>query len=658
MSLPEISAALAIARVTVYPQSALVERRGRLELPSGRSRLSLAGLPGELTADSVRVRVEPGEGLVIQDVSAGEKYLELAEDREQTKLKARYDELLADQKKIRARLANSLSELGLFLDRGIIAERFETEKYLSVNVASWKEFFGFLRERLAENRALYRENLFALLEAEKKLAAAQANLSRLPGERRTEHEVAVMVEAPRAAAYALAVSYLQERVFWYPVYALAGEPGQPRLTVSLSAVVGQATGEDWRDVELELSTAVPRFSCSIPELRSRRLREDDSKLEVMRAAPAPAMDKVSDEVEVEEEPRSEMLKEMSMDRKERSRGAKKKAARQVMSPPASKSMASAVLGRVQSFGSDSAPKPQLAAGAPPAESADGEEHIGGLLREIVYRFEAELAGDAGGGRSDRYADVLFRVAGDESAGLPPAPESGEASLPDWMSGRVSPLESLGGYDYRFPVAGRRDIASSPVGQKVSVARKELPAALVYVAVPAEREAVYLKALISNDGEYPLPAGPAQVYAGDNLIGSLPFATLGLGEKGELSLGVDKDIKVLRRENTKRRRKGVIGRDKITDVEVEIELISFKDESIDIEIYDRLPLSRQPKDITVVDFQSRPVAKVTERKILIWKMSLAPRTKTVIAFQYSIRHPENFRAVLEEDPVPFQSGKEV
>jgi hypothetical protein len=122
--------------------------------------------------------------------------------------------------------------------------------------------------------------------------------------------------------------------------------------------------------------------------------------------------------------------------------------------------------------------------------------------------------------------------------------------------------------------------------------------------------------------------------------------------------VDKDIKVLRRENTKRRRKGVIGRDKITDVEVEIELISFKDESIDIEIYDRLPLSRQPKDITVVDFQSRPVAKVTERKILIWKMSLAPRTKTVIAFQYSIRHPENFRAVLEEDPVPFQSGKEV
>jgi hypothetical protein len=41
-------------------------------------------------------------------------------------------------------------------------------------------------------------------------------------------------------------------------------------------------------VELLLSTAVPLFSCSIPVFSSKRLREADTEIEVLKAAPPPA----------------------------------------------------------------------------------------------------------------------------------------------------------------------------------------------------------------------------------------------------------------------------------------------------------------------------------------------------------------------------------
>jgi hypothetical protein len=53
---------------------------------------------------------------------------------------------------------------------------------------------------------------------------------------------------------------------------------------------------------------------------------------------------------------------------------------------------------------------------------------------------------------------------------------------------------------------------------------------------------------------------------------LSFPTLGPGEKWEVSLGVERDIKVLRRQRHARRRRGVVAKEVITDFTVEIELV--------------------------------------------------------------------------------------
>jgi hypothetical protein len=600
----------------------------------------------------VRVEVEQGQGLLILDVTAGERWNAPSTDGEYEKHKAAYDALVEEKKKASARLANCLSELSLFLEKESLASRDQPGKFLPVNLQGWKEFFSFLRERLASNRALYREQLFMLVELEKKITAATANLSRLQETREEGHEITVRVEAPRAADFSLSLSYLHDGVFWYPVYAVSGDPSEKSCTVSLSAVIGQGTGEDWRDVEIMLSTAVPMFSCSIPVLSSRRLREADAVIELKKAAPlGEAYADMAEEAMKESEAPSERArapKRDAMRKEKRSMSAGAPAdAKTVASMAAPSPIVADKAFRKKDRPHAVVEEPAFDAGAsPPAD-----------LRVVVNKLEAQLSRPMDELKADPYAEALFRIAGGRLFESTPEPPAQETALPGWMARAVSPLESLGGYDYRFAVAGRRDVPSSPVPQKVPVARKLLAATFVYVTVPAVKEAVFLKTLFSNDGENPLPAGPAQVFAGDTLIGALDFPTLGPGERGALSLGAERDIKVLRREKSARRRRGVVSKEVITDFTVEIELISFKDDEATVEVYDRLPVSRQPKEISVGDFKSTPNARVSERKVLSWTLTLAPRKKAMIEFRYSIRHPADFRIALEEDPVAFQMGKE-
>ena len=657
MSRTPVCAVLPVTHVTVYPQSALITRRGGLSLHRGEASVRLQGLPGTLTPDSIRVEVAENQGLLLLDVSAAERPLEQPLSGEREKLEDQYRELLAEKKRLLARLANDQAELALFLNEENLAARFAREQYLPVNTANWKEFFDFARVRLRENRTLHREHLFALIDLERKIHAASANLSALPGPQESGHEINVTVHSPAEGAYTLGVSYLQERVYWYPVYAVSGEPGHKEITVTLSAVIGQQTGEDWRDVELLLSTAVPRFSCSLPEVRSMRLRERDAEIEMKKAAPAGRMrdkETARDEMPAEEPAVNDLIEEQVAPAPLRSRAAPKsaKARKKDLAMPAAPAPhgQSPLVSQSLDRGGD----PDTAFGQATGP-ADQEGRYGGILREALERFTGEAPVSFDPAEESPHLTELIRVL---AAGrTAPAPPEEQEGLPDWMSRGVSPLESLGGYDYRYPVPGKRDIPSRPVPAKVSVARKELPAVFTYVSVPLETEAVFLRADFANTKENPLPAGPAQVFSGDNLIGTLDFTTLGPGERGSVSLGAERDIKILRRQNGRRRRRGVVAKEVITDYTVEIEVRSFRDQAVRLEIYDRLPDARARKEITVTDFFADPAPLTTERGVLVWRLELSPHGQLMLRFRYAVRHPADYRLVMEEDPTPHQSAEE-
>ena len=63
------------------------------------------------------------------------------------------------------------------------------------------------------------------------------------------------------------LNYLVDSVTWKPQYKLrAGKAAEPIQVDYLAAVV-QHTGEEWRNVDLTLSTAQPMLSAAPPELK-------------------------------------------------------------------------------------------------------------------------------------------------------------------------------------------------------------------------------------------------------------------------------------------------------------------------------------------------------------------------------------------------------
>jgi uncharacterized protein (TIGR02231 family) len=135
----------------------------------------------------------------------------------------------------------------------------------------WKKSLESLRE---EDAAAQKQKI--------ELAAQQRKLSRRHGlllrkleayqatDRHSGLAVKVTVDCKGAASAAVKLSYLLPGATWRPEYDLrfvpdgAAKTGPGRVELGVSAVVLQATREDWTNVELVLSTAKPRLGGEAP----------------------------------------------------------------------------------------------------------------------------------------------------------------------------------------------------------------------------------------------------------------------------------------------------------------------------------------------------------------------------------------------------------
>ena len=103
--------------------------------------------------------------------------------------------------------------------------------------------------------------------AQRAWQAAQAELDRLHGSGRQRREAVISVEAEAEAELELELSYVVLGAGWSSAYDARLDPdGAERLDLTWFGMIVQATGEDWPECELTLSTARPAVSVTVPEL--------------------------------------------------------------------------------------------------------------------------------------------------------------------------------------------------------------------------------------------------------------------------------------------------------------------------------------------------------------------------------------------------------
>jgi uncharacterized protein (TIGR02231 family) len=253
-----------------------------------------------------------------------------------------------------------------------------------------------------------------------------------------------------------------------------------------------------------------------------------------------------------------------------------------------------------------------------------------------------------------YYHALYAHLGDRFDPEDVIPGATDSRVNDFFKQGVPLEQSVNGFDYRYKVASiQKKIPSSSVPVQVSVDIKDFPVELVYITVPLEKEVVYLKALFKNQYDNPFPAGPAQVFVENNFLGNINFPTLGINKGTFISLGTERDIKVIRKEKSERKTGGIVKKGVTVRYTIEIELMSYKTEPVAIEVQDRVPVSSNHTEISVFDIEYNPSpAVVTKRNIIVWKEKLMPKKRKVLTCSYSIKHPEDFRLTMQKGNHPY------
>jgi uncharacterized protein (TIGR02231 family) len=268
---PETLIAAALRTVTVYPGSALVTRAA--SLPAGDGRYVLPDLPLTLDVDSVRVRMSGGELVAFE---TRERDVPKSGEGRVVELSAKLKQLEAQRAELDDR-GQVLVSLGTYLSN-LIKSAAEAPPGETSGVGlnpslEWGQQYEWLAGRLAENSKARRALLREAETLDAQLAALRAELGQCDSrsaERRRELVLDVVGTSGQPIAFEL--DYHVPSAGWAPQYDLRADAQLASVDLTYRARIWQQTGEDWRDCEIELSTAQPQRGAQGPEPRPSWLR--------------------------------------------------------------------------------------------------------------------------------------------------------------------------------------------------------------------------------------------------------------------------------------------------------------------------------------------------------------------------------------------------
>jgi len=251
-----------IAAVTVYRDRAMVTRSCALPAEQGAYEIRIEGLPKSIDGESLTARVD---GAKLLDVRF-ERIVRAVDASTSPELRKAIADLDAAERagELLALRTAKISDQNALLNS--IAAKTATEsakdfgsKALDPDaLARQVEFLAQARDRLIAERTTLDAEVRAN-QAERK--ALSETVRSLGGKTLESRAAVVTVGKAQPGAATLSVMYLVGGAGWSPRYAIravdSGDDAADSLTVEFNAEIAQATGEDWTEVAMTMSTAEP-----------------------------------------------------------------------------------------------------------------------------------------------------------------------------------------------------------------------------------------------------------------------------------------------------------------------------------------------------------------------------------------------------------------
>lgn len=538
----EIPADSRIASVTVYPDSALLTRTAHLKVTPGSHQIVFSDIIPNLDENTLKVSGAGTARVKILGAQLKKEYLAEKPSERVRQLEEAIEALetekrkLIDQRDILMQEREFLASLRFF-SQGQIPKDLVTKTPSPKDIA---DLLKVLDENLKANYAGAVEIELHIREVDKKIDVHRRELSEITTQGKIKRFVAVELEAAAGGTLDLNLSYLVYGASWRPLYDARASFDKSEVELVSYGMVKQATGEDWMDVDVTLSTSRPTVGGRMPYVAPWFLR-------VFQPRPAAVALRKSAKADFRG-----MSQFAVMDEK----------------------MAAAPAGSTAMMEEDKAPQEAEEAYAVSQEKGTG----------VIYRIP-------------RRATV-----------------------------------KANGTEYKLPVGAQL-----------------LKSDFKYAAYPKGSPYAYLRTTVENTQDMQLPAGSVNVFLEGDYVSRSSLDNTAPGEKFDLYLGVDENVKVRRELLETKTDDVLVGGIPSPNVKMtfsyKVTLENYKSKSIGVYFFESLPVSEDERiKVKVISVKPEPQVKDWEsrRGVWRWETELKPKEKKEIIYSFFVEYPRNLR----------------
>ena len=607
----EITVKTTVSDVTVFIKGAQVTRKTSVNFPAGKSTLRFTNLSPYIDAKSVQIKVD-GEAMVMSvnhalnyndtiklnnEVAAYVKQIEAIDEKtkaEQTNLEIIAEEIsfLKENKKIGG------------TDKGIEYNNLKlTAEYYNQQIAA-----------MTSKRAETDKKIKTLNEEkaaiQKKIATA-GNVKPEP-----TGEIVLTVDCKTTLSAPVELSYYVNNASWFPSYDIRAKDITQPINLVYKANVMQNTKEEWKNVNLRISSANPNLGSVAPKLKTYTLnywtkppRYDVGNNDLSNTVSGIVTDESGEPLIGA----TVMIKGSTIGTATDLDGKYSLAI-----PAGGGDLQIAYIG----FNTKTLPINNNNINIRLEESA-------ALLEEVV------VVGYGTQKKSDLSGALAGRVAGVSAQSESAKPRS--VPVPIVQVENTTSVE----FEIRTPYT----IASENKTTVVEMEHYSLPTGYEYYCVPKADKDAFLLANIIDWERYNLLEGEANIFFENTFVGKTILDVRYMSDTLNISLGRDKNV-VVKREKMKEftQTKFLSSKAEVTR-NWKITVRNNKSQPISMVLLDQIPVSTVSEiEVTAERLSNGIVNKETGE--VKWKFTLPPTQKTEFDLLYKVRYPKDKNLTVE------------
>ena len=598
-----------VEKVTLFIDGAQVTRTEQVDIPAGNSTLVFTGLSPYLDDKSMQVAAK-GRFTVTAVNRLFNHTDSLERSARQQALEQELANIRQQQKKQQAAREVIDAESDLLKVNCSVGNRNAATPLAAIKELN--EYYASRMEELKRRTLELEGQLKTLSEREQQVLA---DLTQLGGRQTAPmSEVEVRIESPAACKGVFTLTYYVRNAGWFPSYDIRSGGLSEPVEISYKANIFQNTREEWKNVDLTLSSSNPTTGSIAPQLKTWWL---DYGMAPPRYNPSLTSNTVSGTVF--DEQREPLI------------GAS------VLVPGTTVGTSTDVQGRYSVTVPNGVSSLQFNyIGYKSQTRAIAGNTMNVVMQEDNAQLDEVVVTGYGSAPS---AALTGRVAGVQARNKA-ATRTVEMEFADFAEEsdvmEVGQTQTQLGYE--FEIRQPYTIPSDGKSVAAEIGRYRLPAVYTYRSTPKIDKDAFLVAETTDWAKLNLLEGEANVYFENTFVGKSILSPREAGDTLRFSMGRDRGIRIERTKESDYSARRAVGSNQTQTLGWKLTVRNTRTEPVVLMLTDQLPVSRN-SSITVTEEELSGGTLDKETGTVTWRLELKPGEQRELKLRYAVKYPK-------------------